>query len=705
MPIPRPKRNESQTDYMGRCMHAIRDEFTSQDQRVAVCLRTFRDHGKEDEVIEQLSTIAEKFNPNHDARGRFTGGGGSTVAGGGRGGSRGRGAVFPVSGRILHGEILGAAEKDPFTAHWRAQSDTLGNLANLATLGVVSFTAIIAGLIIRKGVNYIRKAMRKPEEGDGKQASDAAQQIVEEILAMPKDKRLEALNEMLGGLSDEDAQFVYDHATEKSAMSDDLKGNPNHDPRTGRFTSGSGGGASSGSSGGGGAAPKQPKPEPSPFSREWYDHWKVLGNTYVRIALALAFVAAPQIVLKAIAALIKIKGGAYVAHSFFQYKQVTVHNNAQMLTDEILKLPRDKQGQVFTALLSGLSSQEAEQVSALVPDVPKAEPFRAFEEAIAMLRKDSSTNKPYGDVEYADPGYQADGKRRYPVDTEGHIRAAWNYINHPDNQKPYTSEQLAKVRSRIIAAWKKRIDPAGPPSASKEHVMFETKDFDLEVKGVSDKGTFEGYASTFGNVDLGGDKMMPGAFAKTLAEHKSRGTSPLMLWSHDPRSPIGVWKEMLEDASGLYVKGDLLIDQKVPSADMVHSLLKAKAVRGLSIGYRVKEAEPEENIRLLKAVDLKEVSVVGMPMNQRARVDTVKSDQCIEHWAWFEDWARRLRDGEMPPIKELEDILREAGVPKSLALQIASVGYAKTIRRSDSGDDEATDDALTRLKSALKRFA
>jgi len=46
MPIPNPKKEEKESHYMGRCMPAIKEEFTSQDQRVAVCLTTFR-KGKE----------------------------------------------------------------------------------------------------------------------------------------------------------------------------------------------------------------------------------------------------------------------------------------------------------------------------------------------------------------------------------------------------------------------------------------------------------------------------------------------------------------------------------------------------------------------------------------------------------------------------------------------------------------------------------
>jgi phage head maturation protease len=71
-----------------------------------------------------------------------------------------------------------------------------------------------------------------------------------------------------------------------------------------------------------------------------------------------------------------------------------------------------------------------------------------------------------GSVEYADPGYQPDGKKRYPIDAQEHIRAAWAYISRPENASRYTPAQLARIKSRIIARWKERIDRAGPPAAS-----------------------------------------------------------------------------------------------------------------------------------------------------------------------------------------------------------------------------------------------
>lgn len=75
---------------------------------------------------------------------------------------------------------------------------------------------------------------------------------------------------------------------------------------------------------------------------------------------------------------------------------------------------------------------------------------------LAMAQRDTQpSSQPYGDVAYADPGYQADKKKRYPIDTEDHVRAAWSYINHPNMAALYTAAQVAEIKGRIMAAGKK----------------------------------------------------------------------------------------------------------------------------------------------------------------------------------------------------------------------------------------------------------
>lgn len=226
---------------------------------------------------------------------------------------------------------------------------------------------------------------------------------------------------------------------------------------------------------------------------------------------------------------------------------------------------------------------------------------------------------------------------------------------------------------------------------------MKTKDFALQVKDLSEDGTFEGYASTFGgSPDSYGDVIAPGAFAETLAEHRRAGTMPMMFFGHDMRTlPIGDWIEMAEDGKGLWAKGRIELEDDFGAR--VYLAMKKKRVRGLSIGYSIPAggAEPDQKrtgVTILKKIRLVEVSVVNNPANKRSLVETVKSDR-------MEEFARRLRDGNPMPIKEFEDILREAGVPKSMATQIASVGYAKATLGEPEG--EKADDA-TAFLTALR---
>lgn len=233
---------------------------------------------------------------------------------------------------------------------------------------------------------------------------------------------------------------------------------------------------------------------------------------------------------------------------------------------------------------------------------------------------------------------------------------------------------------------------------------LKLKDFTAsKIKAVDDKaGAIEGYLSVFGVRDSYNEVVMPGAFADSLARHKREGTYPLMLWQHDPYEVIGVWDDLADDGKGLYGKGRLLINQQVPVADKAYSLLKAEALWGQSIGYREVDIEPGQNGEPTKLVhlDLMEGSIVSFPANRRAAVEMVKSegeDAAIKNWQQLEQLARKFRDGEPLTAKQYEEILREAGFPKSAALQIASVGYAKAIR-SESEGAEAT---ITAVQEAI----
>lgn len=141
----------------------------------------------------------------------------------------------------------------------------------------------------------------------------------------------------------------------------------------------------------------------------------------------------------------------------------------------------------------------------------------------------------------------------------------------------------------------------------------------IETKiGVAEDGGLSGIAWPFGSPDRVGDVIEKGAFA---------GLSlPLpMLFGHDMNDPVGTWTEATEDAEGLKVKGALLVGQ-VSRADEVMALVKAGAVRGLSLGFLTKQATKRaRGGRNISALDLMEISLVTVPMHPGARVTSAKS--------------------------------------------------------------------------------
>ena len=145
---------------------------------------------------------------------------------------------------------------------------------------------------------------------------------------------------------------------------------------------------------------------------------------------------------------------------------------------------------------------------------------------------------------------------------------------------------------------------------------FQTPEAGLEMR---DGAVVAGYASIFGVHDQGGDIVMPGAYAASLARLAATGGRVRLLWQHDAGQPIGVWDEVREDARGLWVKGRLLTE--VARAREAAALMEAGAVDGLSIGYRTVRAEKlAGGGRKLHELELWEVSLVTFPMLPVARV-------------------------------------------------------------------------------------
>ena len=197
-------------------------------------------------------------------------------------------------------------------------------------------------------------------------------------------------------------------------------------------------------------------------------------------------------------------------------------------------------------------------------------------------------------------------------------------------------------------------------------------DTPFEIKTLEKSGHIEGLAAAFGNVDMGGDRLLPGSLTKTLAK---RGNAPLpMLLHHDQKRPIGAWKVWEERPEGLYLKGSLTLSTR--DAQEAFALAKDGALTGLSIGWLAGRETYDRGVRVLPEIELFEASLVTIPMNEKARVTAVKS---------------------ITGPRDIEEILHKSGLSNRKAKAAATAAW-RAINRQD--DEQAANEELTRLLQA-----
>lgn len=221
----------------------------------------------------------------------------------------------------------------------------------------------------------------------------------------------------------------------------------------------------------------------------------------------------------------------------------------------------------------------------------------------------------------------------------------------------------------------------------------------LEVKFADDDksvGVFSGYGAVFGNIDSYGDVIERGAFKSTLRAWEDKGKYPPMLLQHgggffasnaDDMLPIGRWTSMEENSKGLKVEGELFA-LNTERGQYVYEGLKAGVLDGLSIGFKTirfrQGKKPSDPSRFLEELDLRELSVVTFPANDKARVGGVKSADMIK------------------TIRDFEQFLRDEGYSNAAAKSIARSGFKASEPRDEDGAELA--DILARnIETLTKR--
>lgn len=199
----------------------------------------------------------------------------------------------------------------------------------------------------------------------------------------------------------------------------------------------------------------------------------------------------------------------------------------------------------------------------------------------------------------------------------------------------------------------------------------------FEIKNLSDTGQIEGILAGFGNVDIGGDKLMPGCLTKSLAAR----TAPLpMLFAHDLQRPIGAWREWNETSTGLHVKGGITLATR--DGQEAYALAKDGALGGLSIGWLPAKAHRDGGTRIVSEANIFEGSLVPVPMNPNTRVTSVKS---------------------IGSARDIAEMLQDAGFSGRRAKAAAGIAW-KALNETDD-EAEAEEAARVILNASARRIA
>ena len=164
-----------------------------------------------------------------------------------------------------------------------------------------------------------------------------------------------------------------------------------------------------------------------------------------------------------------------------------------------------------------------------------------------------------------------------------------------------------------------------------KEMEYKTYAFDVfsigkECKKDSDEelGVFYGAMATE-HKDRGNDIIAPDAFDESLNRYKKSKRDIRLFYQHDTREfPIGIIpiNSVSKDGKSWTIKGELNLETQ--RGREIYSLMKQGALSDLSIGYTPNETDYKGKNRIIKSLELWEVSVVSEPMNPKATINEIK---------------------------------------------------------------------------------
>jgi hypothetical protein len=358
-------------------------------------------------------------------------------------------------------------------------------------------------------------------------------------------------------------------------------------------------------------------------------------------------------------------------------------------TDRIEEL--DNLYSEFKTRATGLISEPLSEDKAKREDVSPADRKRAQAE--------------YGDITYAD-----ETNKKYPIDSEKHIRAAWNYIRMPRNAAKYPDKGAA-IKRRIIAAWKKKIGSEGPPAAKEydgiigalNNAIEKLKEFfngeslgietppmptpEMMIYKEEDGGY--GWIASYSNKFMDRDNppdIIASTAHKEFVEKVDRGEAPLPelhLW-HVPEWKIGYATALAYDDSGFPIAIGRFDDNQ--ESKEVAEWLSEQEDFGVSHGMWNKtiKRDPEDPTVII-TYETHEIS--PLPQDKAANL--------LADWYVIENDIKELEEVTMTIPENKRQELLERGLPEStlLALEERNKKKAETASAEGIKSKEETTEA------------
>jgi HK97 family phage prohead protease len=172
---------------------------------------------------------------------------------------------------------------------------------------------------------------------------------------------------------------------------------------------------------------------------------------------------------------------------------------------------------------------------------------------------------------------------------------------------------------------------------------IEIKKYEKKEENGKEYYYIDGFASVYNNIDLGGDRVLPGFFSEDLV---NRGAQRKALWQHDQKEPLGI-NTYTDSEKGLLFTAKLPADDVMVSGRLIPQL-EMGTIEGASIGYSVIESKynREKGCRDLIKGKLYESSFVTTPMNPDCIIYSVsKLQKSLEE------------DGENESLRDIANVL------------------------------------------------